>query len=610
MARMTSGSGALFQEGPVGGTGRIIELEHKSQVDSMRKQIADWKKGIPDSEGRAVLWQEIPQDQESFYMNPGGFSIRLADGTYLGAEGSSVNMAAIDQSDPNWVDPIYRTGGRAEGMNIYANTPEGRRVQRQSDIPNQEELTRLGMAQGWNRPMSSAEWLGFQGREGFINPSTGRQGAGGMIGQQQVVSTTGDGNLGSTFDSGPSRMAYDDLGQERGHMTASMAASKGWSWEPGPKNVITSADQPLKETGEAIWDAETNQMVDSGTFQPITYTQTLETPTDTGTKTDPSGVSTQDITGKTTVYFNDGTNELVDDSELTAFVAANAERGATTDRDLYEPANIMGAKGQYQNIKPEVMLAEIIKILISGSQSGVTPSDTEVIQMIMDRLGISQSDALDHFTNIVKPEWTSGIAATPVPTSTTLPVPVPQFAPPVATQNLDREELFAAQGAEDLQRRLLAGTFGTGLSPTGGRAARNIYSRFASQLPIMQFGEGAQLPGPAFASFLANQPDPAALTAGLEAIQAGGAGNVFFEEAFPDVESVVGAGMQPFLMGLNPRLRPRIGNILRERALTAAAQAPETVVTPEDRMAMLGNIMQFRPPTSGFQGSRPFSMPE
>ena len=58
-------------------------------------------------------------------------------------------------------------------------------------------------------------------------------------------------------------------------------------------------------------------------------------------------------------------------------------------------------------------------------------------------------------------------------------------------------------------------------------------------------------------------------------------------------------------MGLNPRLRPRIGNILTERALTAAAQAPETVVTPEDRMAMLGNIMQFQPPASGFQGSNP-----
>ena len=150
MARMTSGSGALFQEGPVGGTGRIIELENQSQVEAMRRNI---QKGT-DLEGRAVLWREIPKEQESFYMNPGGFSIRQADGTYLGAEGSSVNMAAITQPD----------------------------------VPSPAELERLGMAQGWRRAMSPAEWLGFQGVEGFINPSTGTQSTGGMIGQQELGS--------------------------------------------------------------------------------------------------------------------------------------------------------------------------------------------------------------------------------------------------------------------------------------------------------------------------------------------------------------------------------------------------------------------------------------
>ena len=45
MARMTSGSGALFQEGPVGGTGRIIELENqiKEQMgERMLPEAALW----------------------------------------------------------------------------------------------------------------------------------------------------------------------------------------------------------------------------------------------------------------------------------------------------------------------------------------------------------------------------------------------------------------------------------------------------------------------------------------------------------------------------------------------------------------------------------------
>ena len=328
----------------------------------------------------------------------------------------------------------------------------------------------------------------------------------------------------------------------------------------------------------------------------------------------------------TAVYDSVVNRTMVPDDQLTNFLRDNPTFTLTPpseetilgegDPSMLDPSageTMLGkgtletAIGDAQKRTPAAMLNEIIEGLIAGSQTGVTPSNDEVIQQIMDVLGYSQSDASTIFFSTVKPEWTTGITtATPVTDpGGSVGVPIPEFVPPVATQNIPREELFAAQGREDLQRRLLAGTFGTGLSPTGGRAARNIYNRFTSQLPIMEFGQGAQLPGPAFASFLANQPDPATLTAGLEAIQAGGAGNVFFEEAFPDVESVVGAGMQPFLMGLNPRLRPGIGNILRERALTAAAQAPETVVTPEDRMAMLGNIMQFRPPTSGFQGSNP-----
>jgi hypothetical protein len=303
MARMTSGSGALFQEGPVGGTGRIIQLENQSQVEAMRRDIRNGT----DLEGRAVLWQEIPQDQESFYMNPGGFSIRQADGTYLGAEGSSVNMADIDQSD----------------------------------VPDQAELERLGMAQGWNRPMSPAEWLGFQGVEGFINPSTGTQSTGGMIGQQELgsvqstddplslrtnVATSGDQQILNSVLQGKI-IATSELAQIGDGAIREQAANQL------AKNIVTSYSTADPDT--------LNKWLMEIYSQFITGKGALsfdEWSTAAGMT---AGVPT--VTGKTTVYFNDGTNELVDDSELTAFVAANAGRGATTDRDRYSPANIMGA---------------------------------------------------------------------------------------------------------------------------------------------------------------------------------------------------------------------------------------------------------------------------
>jgi hypothetical protein len=91
--RMTSGYGALFQEGP---GGRVVELEHQSQVEAMRKDSGNW--------------QEIPADQESNYMNPGGFSIKEPGGGYLGTPTGT--FKGMDQSDPNYVAP----GGPAEGM--------------------------------------------------------------------------------------------------------------------------------------------------------------------------------------------------------------------------------------------------------------------------------------------------------------------------------------------------------------------------------------------------------------------------------------------------------------------------------------------------------------
>ena len=338
----------------------------------------------------------------------------------------------------------------------------------------------------------------------------------------------------------------------------------------------------------------------------------------------------------TAVYDPAGNRTMVQDNLLPEFLrthpthtltplsAGDIEQEGGFGTDVSAGETMLGqgtmgtdGAGPAQANTPAAILDALIGDLVTKTLAGTQFNPDQVIQMIMDGLGVDRAEALDTYSKIVQPRWVSEVGlgtfspaaqAANLPASVVggnVPTPVPQFAPPISTQNIPREELFAAQGAEDLQRRLLAGTFGTGLTPTGGRAARNIYSRFASQLPIMEYGQGAQAPGPAFASFLANQPDPATLTAGLEAIQAGGAQTPFFEEAFPDVESVVGAGMQPFLMGLNPRLRSRIGNIMQERALIAAAQAPETVVTPEDRMAMLGNVMNFQPPASGFLGSNP-----
>ena len=262
MARMTSGSGALFQEGPVGGTGRIIELENQSQVEAMRRNI---QKGT-DLEGRAVLWREIPKEQESFYMNPGGFSIRQADGTYLGAEGSNVNMAAIDQSD----------------------------------IPNQEELLRLGIAQGWNRAMSPTEWLGIQGREGFANPLTGQMTnvPAGTSGDQQILNSVLQGKIIAT-----SELAQIGDGAIREQAANQLA-----------KNIVTSYSTADPDTlNKWLREIYSQFITGEGALSFDEWT----------TAAGMTAVGVGATTGSTAMYAPDGTRVMVQNDLLSQFQKDN-----------------------------------------------------------------------------------------------------------------------------------------------------------------------------------------------------------------------------------------------------------------------------------------------
>jgi len=111
MSRMTTGYGALFQEGP---GGRIIEMEHKNQVDSMRRKI---KLGVNpnDPDRRKVIWIEIPKDQESNYLNPGGFAIQGANSIYTETKGPD-KIPDPGQDVGAWAENLASRIDQTEGV--------------------------------------------------------------------------------------------------------------------------------------------------------------------------------------------------------------------------------------------------------------------------------------------------------------------------------------------------------------------------------------------------------------------------------------------------------------------------------------------------------------
>jgi len=221
--RMLKGGSALFQEGSLGGGGRIVQQDHPFLIESMREKI---KLGYNPVTGDTYNWTEIPQDQESNYINSGGFSIREPGGGYLGTDTGT--FKGMDQSDPNWVDPIYREGGRAEGMNTFENTPEGRAQARLNvEVGGEQNLSSMG-----TRPAMQAK--------------------------TNVIRNQPLGEIATGQPTETGQLIWDEDQQQM--------VDSGTFMPP----------RTIAETGELVWDEETSQMVDSGTWMPPKATGGLD----------------------------------------------------------------------------------------------------------------------------------------------------------------------------------------------------------------------------------------------------------------------------------------------------------------------------------------------
>ena len=300
---------AVFQEGP---GGRIITMTVPSQIDAMRRNILA---GTNPISGDRVRWIEIPKDQESNYVNPAGFAIQGANSIYPGMFSSTggiapagTDVAALAADLASRIDQTYGTEG-LEGFGPPAATAISGDQQILESVMNGTIIETSQLAQ--------------------IGDASIKARAADQLAKNIVM------GLGATSPDAVTRLRdiYDQFIAGEGALDFN-----AWSAAAG----VTSVGAGAATGSTRMYQTGTNFSVLVGAAELEQFKKDHPGYTDI----DPSGVQT--VTGKTTVYFNDGTNELVDDSELDAFVAANSDRGATTDRNRYPAASVIGAGEQFK----------------------------------------------------------------------------------------------------------------------------------------------------------------------------------------------------------------------------------------------------------------------
>jgi hypothetical protein len=303
--------------------------------------------------------------------------------------------------------------------------------------------------------------------------------------------------------------------------------------------------------------------------------------------------------GTVETAFRSGSFNEAEFNEASALMAPMSRTGGSGREAVDEEA--WGANGRsgaaQETVTPPTITdaqVEVINNLIAQLKSRQVSfmGQDSVERQIRSILGlpdtaIGWAQAKQVYNTLVAPEIVD------VPIAET-GVPVPDIGAVTAPEGVNipaREEFFLGQGSEDIRRRLIANQFRGGLTPTGQRAAENVFSRFASTAPLTNFGATAVPLANAFQSFVGGpRPTQAGLQGQLTNILGGAdpatigtpeatAGDLFFQQAFPTAGAAFGAGIQPFLAGITPRVAGGIGDILTKQFETQVAQTPEQFAT-------------------------------
>ncbi|MFQ6027857.1 MAG: hypothetical protein ACE5Q6_10235, partial [Dehalococcoidia bacterium] len=213
-------------------------------------------------------------------------------------------------------------------------------------------------------------------------------------------------------------------------------------------------------------------------------------------------------------------------------------------------------------------------------------SDAEALEMIKGVMGYlpgGQSNA----ANVMLQEWkdqrTGGNAkAAFVPSPAPAPAPTPDQGDTGSffggTTGPDtRADIYATQLGDELRRRLIANAFGTDLTPLGSRTAQYVLNKFIGQDPLIEFADPSRTLGQRFQAFAGGQrPTQQALSESLEGLlELAGTNAKAFQEFVPDFRTAARTGLQPTLMGINPRLAQGYESRLLGNLQTQMAQMPE-----------------------------------
>jgi len=186
----------------------------------------------------------------------------------------------------------------------------------------------------------------------------------------------------------------------------------------------------------------------------------------------------------------------------------------------------------------------------------------------------------------------------------------------VTAVHSQRDKLFRAQDQLDIMRRGITGALGQGFvtfSPLAQRALSQSFSDFQNINPITNFFNQQEM-GQAFSNFLGGgvPTSQQGLSQALRDILGSVQGFDFdslssnqidlgdpnlanatqFLGFFGDPNSVVSAGMQPFLQSMAPRMRGRIGNVISGIYGDRIASNPTQFTNPQQMMSLFQQMQQ------------------